>query len=191
MINSAILHITNYLNQYLKRTFDLNEDIVALSNIVEQDGTVATNVTNKLVVCLVNIEKDSTPVNLSKRGMMPSDKAVMGYPPVHLNLYLMFAAHFSGNNYSEALKFLSHTISFFQRNPVFDHQNTPDLDRRIHQLALDIENLDTKDLSSLWSILSGKYLPSILYKVRMLSFAADDIKAQIPVSKAPQPSVVH
>lgn len=191
MINSAILHLTNYLNQYLKRTFDLNEDIVALSNIVEQDGTVATNVTNKLVVCLVNIEKDSTPVNLPKRGMMPSDKAVMGYPPVHLNLYLMFAAHFSGNNYSEALKFLSHTISFFQRNPVFDHKNTPDLDRRIHQLALDIENLDTKDLSSLWSILSGKYLPSILYKVRMLSFAADDIKAQIPVSKAPQPSVVH
>jgi hypothetical protein len=191
MINSAILHLTNYLNQYLKRTFDLNEDIVALSNIVEQDGTVATNVTNKLVVCLVNIEKDSTSVNLPKRGMMPSDKAVMGYPPVHLNLYLMFAAHFSGNNYSEALKFLSHTISFFQRNPVFDHQNTPDLDRRIHQLALDIENLDTKDLSSLWSILSGKYLPSILYKVRMLSFAADDIKAQIPVSKAPQPSVVH
>ena len=79
----------------------------------------------------------------------------------------------------------------FQRNPVFDHQNTPDLDRRIYQLALDIENLNAKDLSSLWSILSGKYLPSILYKVRMLSFAADDIKAQIPVSKAPQPSVVH
>lgn len=191
MINSAILHITNYLNQYLKRTFDLNEDIVALSNIVEQDGTVATNVTNKLVVCLVNIEKDSTPGILPKRGMMTSDKAVMGYPPVHLNLYLMFAAHFSGNNYSEALKFLSHTVSFFQRNPVFDHQNTPDLDRRIYQLALDIENLNAKDLSSLWSILSGKYLPSILYKVRMLSFAADDIKAQIPVSRAPQPSVVH
>ncbi len=191
MINSAILHITNYLNQYLKRTFDLNEDIVALSNIVEQDGTVATNVTNKLVVCLVNIEKDSTPVTLPNRGMMPSDKAVMGYPPVHLNLYLMFAANFSGNNYSEALKFLSHTVSFFQRNPVFDHQNTPDLDRRIHQLALDIKNLNIRDLSSLWSILSGKYLPSILYKVRMLSFAADDIKAQIPVSKAPQPSVVH
>jgi hypothetical protein len=191
MINSSILHITNYLNQYLKRTFDLNEDIVALSNIVEQDGTVATNVTNKLVVFLVNIEKDSTPCTLPKRVMIPSDKAVMGYPPVHLNLYLMFAAHFSGNNYSEALKFLSHTVSFFQRNPVFDHQNTPDLDRRIDQLALDIENLDAKDLSSLWSILSGKYLPSILYKVRMLSFAADDIKAQIPVSKAPQPSVVH
>lgn len=191
MINSAILHITNYLNQYLKRTFDLNEDIVALSNIVEQDGSVATNVTNKLVVFLVNIEKDSTACTLPKMGMMPSDKAVMGYPPVHLNLYLMFAAHFSGNNYSEALKFLSHTVSFFQRNPVFDHQNTPDLDRRIDQLALDIENLDAKDLSSLWSILSGKYLPSILYKVRMLSFAADDIKAQIPVSKAPQPSVVH
>ena len=191
MINSAILHITNYLNQFLKRTFDLNEDIVALSNIVEQDGNVATNVTNKLVVFLVNIEKDSTPGNLPKRETTQSDKAVMGYPPVHLNLYLMFAAHFSGNNYSEALKFLSHTISFFQRNPVFDHQNTPDLDNRIAQLTLDIENLNIKDLSSMWTILSGKYLPSILYKVRMLTFAADDIKVQIPVSRAPQPSVIH
>lgn len=171
--------------------FDLNEDVVALSNIVEQDGNVATNVTNKLVVFLVNIEKDSTPGNLPKRETTQSDKAVMGYPPVHLNLYLMFAAHFSGNNYSEALKFLSHTISFFQRNPVFDHQNTPDLDNRIAQLTLDIENLNIKDLSSMWTILSGKYLPSILYKVRMLTFAADDIKVQIPVSRAPQPSVIH
>ena len=191
MINSAILHITKYLNQFLKRTFDLNEDIVSLSNIVEQDGTVATNVTNKLVVFLVNIEKDSTPGNLPKRETARSDKTVMGYPPVHLNFYLVFAAHFSGNNYSEALKFLSYTVSFFQRNPVFDHQNSPDLDKRIVQLALDIENLNMKDLSSLWTILSGKYLPSILYKVRMLTFVADDIKAQIPVSKVPQPSVVH
>jgi len=40
MINSAILHITLSLNQYLKSTFDLNEDIVEAANLLDQDGSV-------------------------------------------------------------------------------------------------------------------------------------------------------
>jgi len=55
MIDSAISLITSQLNQYLRRTFDLTEDIVAVSNILEQDGTVPPHVDNKLVAFLVNI----------------------------------------------------------------------------------------------------------------------------------------
>ena len=61
MIDSAISLITSQLNQYLRRTFDLTEDIVAVSNILEQDGTVPPHVDNKLVAFLVNIEKDQFP----------------------------------------------------------------------------------------------------------------------------------
>ena len=50
MIDAAISHIAGQLNQYLKRSFDLNEDIVVVSNILEQDGSVASNVANKLVM---------------------------------------------------------------------------------------------------------------------------------------------
>ena len=82
----------------------------------------------------------------------------------------MFTSYFSGNNYQEGLKFISSTISYFQSQPVFDHSNSPGLSGNIDRLILDIENLNMSDLSSLWSILSGKYLPSIMYKVRMVTY---------------------
>jgi Pvc16 N-terminal domain len=185
MIHAAISHIASQLNQYLKRTFDLSEDIVVTSNIVEQDGTVVSNINNKLVLCLVNVEKDTTPAR-QQYGNAGADRSTTSPPPLYINLYLMVIGHFSSNNYSEALKFISNTISFFQRCPVFDHQNTPDLDRRVEKLVLDIENLNIQDLSNVWGILSGKYLPSVLYKVRMVSFDSGDIKSQTPAVKEPQ-----
>ncbi len=191
MINTAINHISKHLNLFLKRSFELNEDIAVVSNIVEQDGSLAANVDNKIIVSLVNIERDTTPGYHLQKGTSNTDKSIQTFPPVHLNLYLMFTAHFSGNNYSESLKFLSNTISFFQRNSVFNHQNTPDLDKQIQKLTLEIENLDIKDLSSLWTIISSKYLPSILYKVRMVTFDSQHIKAQVPSLTSPKPFLKH
>lgn len=188
MIHAAVSHIANQLNQFLKRSFDLNEDVVMLSNISESDGTLVPNINNKLVVFLVNIEKDTASPR-HQGGLGGFDLSSSGYPPVFLNLYVMIAANFSGGNYSEALKFLSNAVSFFQRQPVFDHQQTPDLDRRIDKLVLDIENLNMQDLSSLWGMLSGKYQPSILYKVRMVAFESGDVLSQITLIKGYQASV--
>ena len=184
MINSAISHLASQLNQFLKRSFELNEDVVVVSNILEQDGSVSPNVNNKVVIMLTNIEKDTVPyrqnMNAGMGGGADHGRSGVSQRPVYLNLYLIFVANFSGNNYSEALKFISKTIGFFQRQPVFDQQSTPGLDPRIEKLILDIENLSIQDLSNLWGLLSGKYLPSILYKVRMVSFDAEDIVGQVP-----------
>lgn len=188
MIHAAISHIANQLNFFLKRSFDLSEDVVLLSNITEQDGTLAPNTANKLLVFLVNAEKDTVPLSAPGAGKTLGGFAA-SYPPVVLNLYVMVAANFTGGNYPEALKFLSSAVSYFQRQPVFDHQVTPDIDRRIRKLALDIENLNLQDLSSLWGVLSGKYLPSILYKVRMVAFDSSDITGQLSPIKGHQSSV--
>lgn len=187
MIHAAVAHITSQLNQFLKRSFDLGEDVVVMSNILEQDGALASNIANKLVVFLVNIEKDTSP--LRQQGSTGLGGAVASYPPLFLNLYVMIAANFNSSNYPEALKFLSNAVSFFQRQPVFDHQSSPELDRRISKLTLDIENLNVQDLSSLWGALSGKYLPSILYKVRMVTFDAGDVMSQLSPIKGYQPDV--
>ena len=191
MIDNAINHIAAELNQHLKRSFDLNEDVVVISNILEQDGTVAAHVNNKIVVSLVNIEKDSVPFrqqNVAGGGGV-AGRGVVTAPPVFFNLYLMFASYFSGNNYQEGLKFISKTISYFQSQPVFDHQNSPELDKNIYKLILDIENLNTQDLSSLWSVLSGKYLPSILYKVRMVAYDSGAVLKQTDSLSAPKTRV--
>ena len=184
MIDLAVAHIANQLNQYLKRRFSINEDVVIASNLVEQDGSLSPDITNKLVIFLVNIEKE----NIQKSphiNKIVTETGLITAAPIHLNIYLMFAAHFPGKNYLEALKFISCTIEFFQKNPLFNHNNTPGLDSRIDKLSLDIENISIQDLSHMWGIFSGKYLPSVFYKMRMLTIASEEIKEQVSIIKEP------
>lgn len=188
MIYAAVSHVANQLNQFLRRTFELGEDVVVVSNLLEQDGALAPNISNKLVVFLVNVEQDTTSLGRPS-GVASLASSTSKYPPVSLNLYVMIAANFGSGNYPEALKFLSNAVSFFQRQPFFDHHSTPDLDKRISKLALSIENLNIQDLGSLWGILSGKYLPSVLYKVRMVSFDSGDVLSQLSPITAHHPSV--
>ncbi len=191
MIDAAISHIATQLNQHLMRTYGLNEDVVVVSNILEQDGAVATHVNNKIVVSLVNIEKDSVPYRQQNASSVGAARSVVTNPPIYFNLYLMFASYFSGNNYQEGLKFISNTISYFQSQAVFDQQNSPGMNKNINKLILDVENLSMNDLSNLWGILSGKYLPSVLYKVRMVTYDASTVKKQAPRLSRPEPSLSH
>ena len=181
MIDSAINHIASELNQYLKRGFDQSEDLVVVSNILEQDGTLSTRVDNKIVVSLVNIEKDSVPFRRESPVSGATQRAVVSAQPVYFNLYLMFASCFSSSNYKEGLKLISNTIGFFQEQPVLDRNNTPALDKKIDKLILEIENLSMHDLSNLWGVLSGKYLPSIMYKVRMVTYDSAALRGQAAV----------
>ena len=191
MIDTAINHIASNVNQHLMRTFGLNEDVVVVSNILEQDGTVATHVNNKIVVSLVNIEKESVALNNARQAPVSAMRRTVSNPPIYVNLYLMFASYFSGGNYQEGLKFISNTIHYLQGQSVFDQRNSPQLDRNIDKLVMDIHNLDITDLSNLWGVLSGKYLPSVLYKVRMVTVDAGAVKDQIPSVTKPGASLGH
>jgi hypothetical protein len=189
VIYAAINQIAVELNQYLKRAFERSEDTVVVSNLLEQDGTVASHIDNKVVLFVANIEKETVTSALPRARVVGAERSVVGSAPLHLNLYVMFAAYFSGNNYPEALKSISATIRFFQMNPVFDHQNTPDLDPRIDRLTLDVENLDIQELSNLWGILSTRYLPSVMYKVRLVTIDADAVRSEVHTITEPQPSL--
>ncbi|HEY0921266.1 DUF4255 domain-containing protein [Rheinheimera pacifica] len=185
MIAKTLSQLAAQLNRFLRHSFTLEEDIVLVSNLNEADGTVLTQVNNKLALFLVGVEKEAASrvkTTLLDTGYVRSANSA---PPLHLNLYVMLAANFNGTNYSDALTLLSASISFFQRNPLFTHQNLPDLDPAIERLALDMENLNIQDASNLWGMLSGKYLPSVLYKVRMISFDGADIYSQSSLLRKP------
>ena len=129
MINLAVQLLAGQLNQYLRRTYNLGEDVVVVSNLLEMDGSVAANVNNKLVVFLVNIEKDAVP---------------------------------------------------------FRQVSSHDVGRREMQGSAPYS---IQDLSNLWGALGGKYLPSIMYRVRMVAFDAEDITGRIPLVSEPKPTV--
>ena len=184
MIDSAVNLLALQLNEFLKRNANVAHDIVRTSNLVEQNGNVVPDIDNKLVVFLVNVTKDPLPIQPASARSGATSRYIDSRPPVHLTLSVMVAANFNGRHYPDALKFLSNAIGFFQRRPVFDHDNTPELDGRIERLVLEIENLNLTDLSNLWGILSGKYVPSILYKVRMITFDTQDVTGQTPAIRA-------
>lgn len=183
MIDAALSQITRQLNQHLRQRFQLSEDLAVLSNLHEQNGTAVPIVANKLVLFLAGVERDTMAHRSS--GMRSPNPELRTQEPVFLNLLMMCAANFSGTNYPEALKVLSGAIGFFQATPVIDHHNAPLLDERLERLILNIENLSSSEMHSLWGIHSGRYLPSVLYRVRMVSVDDQQISGRdTPVRQA-------
>ncbi len=169
MIYLALNHIVGELNQFLGRSAIAGESIVVLSNPVESDGRAEALATNKVVVFLAGIERDTTP------GRVGNSRSQAGTTPTYLNLYVMVAANFTGKNYSEALRYISDIIGFFQLRPVFERQSSPSLDPGIEKLILDMENVERRELNNIWGMFGGKYMPSVLYRMRMLTIDPDII----------------
>ncbi len=186
MIAAVVTRVAQELNLAMRRRFQSTEDLVVVSNLFEPDGTPVSLAADKLAVFLVNIERETTPGRgLSNSGGF-SGRTGLGQPPIFLNLMIMFAANFSGVKYPEALKLLSGATGFFQSRPVFDHQNTPDLDPGIERLSFEIENLSIADLSNLWGVLGSRYVPSILMRARMVVIDAGQPAFQIPQIAEPR-----
>jgi len=178
MIGAAVARVAQELNLTLRRHTQSTEDLVVVSNLMELDGTATPLAVDKLAVFLVNVQREPTAQRGLSRVDRGGDRLALVQPPLHLNLLLMFAANFSGTKYPEALKLISDTAAFFQGRPMFDHQNTPGLDPDIDRLTLEIENLTITDLGNLWGVLGSHYLPSILYRARMIVIDSQRLEGQ-------------
>lgn len=176
MIYQALNCVTRELNDYLIRKFDFKSQKAAILNaILNQDGSIPEQCLNKIIISLVNLEQETSipfhPMYLTKKN----DKGKVGLYadknlPYNFNLDVLITAVFESSNYDEGLKFLSEAIAFFQRKNVFNIQNTPHLDPDIQELTFELVKLSYHQEHSLWGALGAKYMPSVLFKVRLLSF---------------------
>lgn len=176
MIDHTIGFLTNLINEHFKTRFDLNEDKISFSHVINQDGTSALKEQNRIVASIVNIQEE----RMNKNGARVFGKGSFnesGFfrPPVHLNLYILFAAHFEPQLYAEGLRFLSIIVAFFQTKNVFRYVDFPELHPSIEKLIFELENLSFQEQNNLWGALGAKYVPSVLYKVRMLSISEEDL----------------
>jgi len=177
MIYESLYCLTEEMNEYFRNKLKLNEDKVVLSGLVNQDGSIAIQGENKVIVTLVNIEKEITQ---KVNGKSFSSSMNNQSPPVQLNVFVLFSAYFSSGNYPEALRFLSFIIAYFQGKSVFTQSNTGGLDPKIEKLTFEIVDLNPDALSNMWSTLGSKYMPSVLYKMRMLSIDESVVREYRP-----------
>lgn len=186
MIESTLKLIEEKLNEYYTFIDDVDPNMATLSTIIGQDGAPLSDSKDKVVISVVNIQNENY-ISVYQRNSNPrkDDNASIISPPLYIDLYLLFTANFEGNRvkYLEALKFISYTIRFFQKNTYFNKENLPGMDERLQQLTFELANMDYQLLSHLFGMLGAKYLPSVHYKVRMFPYQESEIKGKIPVMK--------
>ena len=171
--------LNEYLNLKLDSTGNGQSNFVQLANVAWNDSESQSTSTDGSVsnafITLVNIEEDriSRPQENTARN---NNGTVYKNPKMYLNLYLLFAVNLS--SYYESLKRLSYIIQFFQYQNVFTSLSTPDLPVGVEKLILDLDSLSFQDLNNLWGIMGSKYLPSVLYKVRLVTISEEFVMGQ-------------
>lgn len=124
-------------------------------------------------ISLINIEEEKVFKTPGKQFTVTQNGSFYAEPDIKLNLFLLFSSY--NKSYDESLKYISKIISFFQVQTVYDH--TVDvtvtdqkllLDPSIEQLIIELYSPSFDQLNQIWAALSIGYLPSVIYKVRML-----------------------
>jgi hypothetical protein len=185
MIDGTISFIEETLSAYLKDKMNFKDDKVICSNLVEQDGSIAIKEENRVVITLVDLDQEASLKNSNRQEMRPGGSMKSVFPPVNLNLFVMFSCMFASTNYKEGLKYLSHIILFYQGRPLFTNTAYPQLNKfGIEKLSFEIYHPDYQARNNMWTILGIKYLPSIIYKVKMLSFSDTLVKEDLPAITA-------
>ena len=173
MLLESLKYIANDLDRFLKMRYDSQESRVVLGNIVDQDNSVPEGNRNKIILTLISLEQESHRQR-AVNYIDTQEGKVRTQPALSFNLDIMFSALF--NQYEEALKFLSDTIYFFQAKPVFNKENSPGLSPLFELLTLEVTKLTSSETYNLWASLGTKYIPSIPFKLRLLTYQSDAVE---------------
>jgi hypothetical protein len=131
---------------------------------------------------VVNVEADNTlPQADPFRRSLPNGTVIPVSPEIRLNVYVLFVARFK--QYELGLARLSTIMQYFQNHRVLDHDNSPDLDARFERLAIELVTLSFGEQNQLWGALRTAYLPSVLYRVRLVTFAEADTSPGPEITK--------
>ena len=117
MIRKILTTYAARLDEYLARSHRQPEGVAEVGLI----GSAGEQCPNKLVVSLVNLEREAS----GDGGYM--QRAATGYAgrrqPLLLNMHIMMAAVYEDKRYAEALSVLSDALTFIQSLPRFEVGN--------------------------------------------------------------------
>jgi hypothetical protein len=186
MIADILVFLKKRLNAYIQSLEvtllqEAGQDKVVFINgdqkpdsISFQQGTVS--------LLLFNIERDVVLRQADNFARVDNEGATRKInPDITVNLFILFVAKF--NEYEQSLRAISQILRYFQANPYFNLQNSPDLGSAINHISLELDTLTTTQQSELWGILRCSYLPSLVYKVKAVTFTDEGQLPQADVKE--------
>jgi len=183
MIDTALKFLVDEVNAYINLKSGDPDKVELISVVNELSNDVLITV-DKIGCTLISIDEERVAKEQSSYGQPVNGTTPKRNPEIKLNLFILFASNpkiTSGfNNYDQGLKLLSYVISFFQANWVFNRQNSPTLDVGIEKLIVDLFPVPMEQQNYLWGVLGAKYLPSVVYKVRLLAIQEEQLRESLP-----------
>jgi hypothetical protein len=167
MIDEVLMYIKKEMQAYIGAS-DAEVFIEGLQALRHDNGT------RGVYISLVNLEEEGTMKN-TRHYIKQDNEVRYRQPSVFLNLYLLFT--FYHTDYEKNLLQLSRTVEFFQSRPTFPNQHLVPgnaFPESVEKLVFDLYNLNLEQLNHLWGVLGSTYLPSVLYKVRLVEVQSDE-----------------
>lgn len=155
MIRKILTTYATRLEEYLSRFHNRPEGLATVGPI----GNSTEEKPNKMVVCLLSVERETTG-GIAASVQRTEDGYARMQPPLLLNLNVMLAAAFDKRQYEESLSMLTDSLRFIQSMPSFEVDGA--------WYTIEIVNLTLQDLNNMWTLLGGQYYPSVACKIRRL-----------------------
>lgn len=175
MIEKALQFTGKALNQFVKKKFGLDEDIVKINAIIDQNGVVPLENQNKIILSLIHVEQDTTTQFYNRNRQLESGTYVKTPPSHRYNLFTLITPNFEA--YTEALKFLDASIQFFQINPLIDATKNGEIPLELGKLEYEFQKGENyMQMQNLWTALGAKYQPSVIYKIRLVTIVSNEIE---------------
>lgn len=159
-------------------------DPVNISTLNDSDEFLNTK--TPIILSIVNIEEDKTLKNQTvylKDTNNHNQISKYKNPTQYLILSLLFASYSKEmNKYLDGIEKLKNVIAYFQKNNSFYYNvvtpelityeayetNTdPNKEEDYHKITMETVSLTSEQLNQMWSYLGSKYMPSMLYKMRL------------------------
>lgn len=172
MIDKALKFTKDILDQFLKNKMGLDESKVLVNNIIDGDGSIPQKNQNKVIISLINVEKETLkPFNKRNKKLPDGNYALMA-PVERYNLDILMTSNF--DDYKETLKFLNASILFFQTNPSLSAASYSNIPEGLNKLEFELESISYHQMHSLWSAMGAKYQPSVIYKTRLVKLDSNE-----------------
>lgn len=179
MLDEVLVVLKNKLNSYFKLITYSSED-----KVVFPDGSKADAISftlNHVTLTLMNIEEEKMIRQANRfEGTIKNGIKTEINPSIGINATVLFISRFS--DYEQTLKFLSLILAFFQKIPVLDHYNTPELPASVEKIRIELMTMPIAQQNEIWSSLRTTYVPSVIYKIGVLVYSdTDSMQVSIPV----------
>ncbi len=171
--------LENFLDNFVEDGVDSKR--VVIGNIAFHEGekyrpnSVDITTDDKIVLTVVRVEEESILKNNAHYTKnTPLTTVDYHNPKVFVNLYILITCN--SFLYENAMTYLSRVIRFFQSKNVFTDQNTTPIVSGINEndlfdtfkLMMELYSPSFEESNHLWSMMGGKQLPSVMYKLRAI-----------------------